>query len=493
MNFFRTLFTGSSSKPEPSIINGMTSLYIDSERKNYISIAIDECMTCENLLKGHANKTKIVSKLASLYGDANIENYVIVLYNPNNPYMQQKLSLNCRPYKLINETGNVLILLNKENKPKRVSMYTNENNSTIYRKKKENLKYEFVYSGEILKYSEKKKKFTKKRCGITDNEFIITSSKKQPMVKIKDIEKINYTTTNASSHIKLNDQEKDNLIEIVLRSGKLFYLFRVKRNGEYQNWQNQFNYMLFKRNALLLDESFNNSITDNVNKLNDKYNYLIEHCYSVKDIIQIDDIRNMFFNLFPERLFTDIIKCIIEYKYNHYHYKFIEQWAQFKVMVNYLKIDSGIPNWNNNEIDSKILTVISVEKLAEIKTLAAEVNEMVKNGIDFTIISKEKLRFDLFDELYDNIVERVLSPTYEQNFTLCEDDDASTKKKNGVNTTSQVIAENTSNEHYSGSSNQKKSIEKIMSHYYIKNSSFNTKSFLDLKRDTNAMINSEQK
>ena len=118
---------------------------------------------------------------------------------------------------------------------------------------------------------------------------------------------------------------------------------------------------------------------------------------------------------------------------------------------------------------------------------------MVKNGIDFTIISKEKLRFDLFDELYDKIVERVLSPTYEQNFTLCEDDDASTKKKNGVNTTSQVIAENTSNEHYSGSSNQKKSIEKIMTHYYIKNSSFNTKSFLDLKRDTNAMINSEQK
>ena len=106
-----------------------------------------------------------------------------------------------------------------------------------------------------------------------------------------------------------------------------------------------------------------------------------------------------------------------------------------------------------------------MEKLAEIKTLAAEVNEMVKNGIDFTIISKEKLRFDLFDELYDNIVERVLSPTYEQNFTLCEDDDASTKKKNGVNTTSQVIAENTSNEHYSGTSNQKQSIKKIMRQY----------------------------
>lgn len=80
------------------------------------------------------------------------------------------------------------------------------------------------------------------------------------MAKIKDIEKINFTQTEASSHIKLNDTEKDKIIEIVLRSGKLFYLFRVKRSNEYHNWQNQFNYMLQKRNAMLLDEAFSNSI-----------------------------------------------------------------------------------------------------------------------------------------------------------------------------------------------------------------------------------------
>ena len=36
------------------------------------------------------------------------------------------------------------------------------------------------------------------------------------MAKIKDIEKINFTQTEASSHIKLNDTEKDKIIEIVL-------------------------------------------------------------------------------------------------------------------------------------------------------------------------------------------------------------------------------------------------------------------------------------
>lgn len=95
-------------------------------------------------------------------------------------------------------------------------MYYNENNSIIYKKKKEKFKFEFVFSGEIHRYSEKKKKFIKKKCGITNSEFIVASSKKQPMAKIKDIEKINFIQTEASSHIKLNDTEKDKIIEIVL-------------------------------------------------------------------------------------------------------------------------------------------------------------------------------------------------------------------------------------------------------------------------------------
>lgn len=488
MYFFRTLFTGSTPKPEPTIINGMTSLYLDSERKNLLYISIEEKTTCEDLLKCQANKTKIESKLASLYGDANTENYDLVLYNPSNPYSQQKLDKKCRPYKMINETNSVLILLNKANKPKRVSMYYNDNNSNVYRRKKENLKYEFVYSGEMQKFSEKKKKFTKKKCGITDCEFIITSSKKQPMVKIKDIDKINYQLTKASSHIKLSDQENDNIIEIVLKSGKLFYLFRVKRNSDYQNWQNQFDYMLLKRNALMLDETFNTSISANISKLNDIYNNILEHCYSVRGIIQIDDIRNMFFNLFPEKLFTDIIQCIIEYKYNQYHYKFIEQWAQFKMMLSHLKIDS-ISNGNATEIENKLSAVISLDKLSEIRTLAQEINTMVRNGVDFNTISKEKLKYDLFDELYENIIDKILSPIYDKNFTFCNIE--SNKRKNVVNTTSKVKAENISEIKSSDSSN--KSIEKIMSHYYIKNINFTSKSFLDLKKEiNNAMNNSEQ-
>ena len=51
MNFFRTLFTGGASKPEPSIINGVMPLYIDSERKNSINVIIEERTTCEELIK----------------------------------------------------------------------------------------------------------------------------------------------------------------------------------------------------------------------------------------------------------------------------------------------------------------------------------------------------------------------------------------------------------------------------------------------------------
>ena len=72
-------------------------------------------------------------------------------------------------------------------------------------------------------------------------------------------------------------------------------------------------------------------------------------------------------------------------------------------MLKHLKIDN-IPNSNTKEIECKLSTVISDDKLDEIKSLAEEINEMVKSGIDFNTISKEKLKFDLFDELYNNII-----------------------------------------------------------------------------------------
>ena len=62
--------------------------------------------------------------------------------------------------------------------------------------------------------------------------------------------------------------------------------------------------------------------------------------------------------------------------------------------------------------------MISDDKLDEIKSLAEEINEMVKNGIDFNTISKEKLKFDLFDELYNNIITKELSPIYEKCFSF---------------------------------------------------------------------------
>ena len=60
--------------------------------------------------------------------------------------------------------------------------------------------------------------------------------------------------------------------------------------------------MLVKRSAMLLDESFENSINENLTKIEEKYNFVLEHCFSVNEIIKIDDIKNLFFNLFSERV-----------------------------------------------------------------------------------------------------------------------------------------------------------------------------------------------
>ena len=122
-------------------------------------------------------------------------------------------------------------------------------------------------------------------------------------------------------------------------------------------------------------------------------------------------------------------------------------------------------------IECKLSTVISDDKLDEIKSLAEEINEMVKNGIDFNTLSKEKLKFDLFDELYNNIITKELSPIYEKCFSFLN---VKQIKDNEL-------------------SIQERAIEKIMSHYYIKNKMFTSKNFIDLKREINAMNSSIQK
>ena len=160
------------------------------------------------------------------------------------------------------------------------------------------------------------------------------------------------------------------------------------------------------------------------------------------------------------------------------------------MMLNLLKAD--VPN--GIEEDDKLKKIITQEKLSEIKKVAKDINDILgklnadsndyENDLNNSI--KKVLSYTLFDELYDNIVKMVLTPIYEKYYSVDRVANAAKKKKNGVNTTSQVIEDNDCLSTITGSDEKEikdGSIDKIMAHYFIKSSPFGVNNFSNLKRE----------
>lgn len=491
MQFFRNLFSSAPVKTEQSVMNGVVPVFFDTNKQNFVSVQIEDKTTCDELLS--ANRKKIETKILTLYGDSDFTNFYFSLYNPSNQFSQLKLDSSCRPLKLIVDTNNILLFTNKDRKIKELTVNLSIAPSSPV-KKKNQIKYDFLYTGDIFKFSKKHNKLSKKKAGINENVFVITSSKKQPQptVMINDIDKINYEMTIASSEYQLHlkDDERDFIIEIILKDGKLFALLRCRRQSDFNNWQSYFNYVIGKRNDKILDEKYSNEIASLLTGISGQYQSILDKCFTLNSLLELEDARRIFLNIISDRLFSDLIHTIIEYKNYHEMNRCIDIWCSFKMMLNLLKAD--VPN--GIEEDDKLKKIITQEKISEIKKVAKDINDILgklnadsndyENDLNNSI--KKVLSYNLFDELYDNIVKMVLTPIYEKYYSVDRIANESKKKKNGVNTTSQVIEDNDCSSMIT-SSDEKEikdgSIDKIMAHYFIKSSPFNVNNFINLKRE----------
>ena len=241
MQFFRNLFSSAPVRTEQSVINGVVTVFFDTNKQNFVSVQIEDKTTCAELLS--ANRKKIETKILTLYGDNDLTNFSFSLYNPSNQFSQLKLDASCRPLRLIIDTNNILLFTNKERKIKELTVNMSMAPSSLVKKKNQQIKYDFLYTGDIFKFSTKHNKLSKKKVGINENVFVITSSKKQPQptVMINDIDKINYELTTASAEYQqhLKDDEKDFIIEIILKDGKLFALLRCRRQSDFNKENSQ--------------------------------------------------------------------------------------------------------------------------------------------------------------------------------------------------------------------------------------------------------------
>lgn len=465
MNFFRNLFSVTPQKPDPQT-KGIISLFFDTNKKNYTVIKLDsEDLTCDNILYLYGEKIK---QQISRTGSSDLNDYDFILFDTSNPYTQIKLTPESKPLRYIFTLNQNLGFINRNPpKQKTINVKSKIQNEAIIASTRKALnpsKNEVIFSCEIMRYNTKKKKFSKKKASLSDSELVITSSDKKPMISISNIVEINYTLTDASGDLK-NIIQEDNIIEIVLKGTKNFYIFRSRSKSDYDNWKSNLEYVLQKRNARLLDDSFTIAIKKSQSSICSSYLEVIEQCMSFNSLLLIDDVRKMLFNSFPERLYTDIIEYTIEYKYNHYLAKYIESWCSFKMIISQLKADI-----ESEEKKEKLSLVISQDKIDYYQQLGKDTNDLLskvynssgsietqlKDGI------KNMLKFDLFDGLYENIL-KLITPVYKQYFNW--DNDNNKKEEEGKN------------------KNRKKneiSLEQVLTHYFLKNYIFAHQIFLNL-------------
>ena len=468
MNFFRNLFSTTPQKQDAQV-KGLISLFFDLNKKNYTAIKLEsEELTCDNILYMYGEKIK---QQISRTGSSDLNDYDFILFDSLNPYTQIKLTPESKPLKYIFSLNQNLGFISK-NPPKEkkinvMSMIQNESNIASAKKASNPSKNEIIFSCEIMRYNIKKQKFSKKKASLSDNEFIITSSVKKPMISISNIERINFTLTEASGDLK-NIIKEDNIIEILLKSKHQVYIFRSKHKSDYDNWKANFEYVLRKRNDRLLDSSYNNIINDYQNCLSKSYVDVLNRCMSFNTILYIDDIRKMLFNAFPERLYTDIIDYTIEYKYNHYRYKYIESWCSFKMIISQLKADN-----ESEEKKEKLSLVINQDKIDYYQQLGKDTNDLLSNvykssnsiETDLKDGIKNMLKFDLFDDLYENIL-KVITPVYKSYFSWKNDNNSNKKGKE--------------EEPDNNSQRSEISFEYMLTHYFLKNYLFAPQIFLNL-------------
>ena len=128
-----------------------------------------------------------------------------------------------------------------------------------------------------------------------------------------------------------------------------------------------------KRNDKILDEKFSNEISSLLNGISGQYQSILEKCFTLNGLLELEDARRIFLNIISDRLFSDLIHTIIEYKKFHETNRFIDIWCSFKMMLNLLKAD--VPN--GIEEDDKLKKIITQEKLSEIKKVAKDINDIL--------------------------------------------------------------------------------------------------------------------
>ncbi len=416
-------------------------LYFTEDKLKFYSIKINNKLTCKEIYNENINEiSKYISKLIVFEKKEEFlnpeENFVII--NDLDKNTRIKLKSKNVPFKyLTNKNINLyyLPIIKKKIVEENFNNDLFEKHQVINVINPENCIKEYL----IKKYSFINKKF-ENRILIIDNIKIILKENREQInfngqkedlnlwhiFLYINIKKINEGT----NEININEKNSSNIFEILTNDGELI-IIKTRNSYERNDWVNKINNLLNHKYYLSL---LQNS-AKNLNELYENNLKILLNLFNVKGILSNEMTRKNYFKVLNNKFLENILENIINYRLSIYNKNYFEG---IKFFIEIIKI-FDLKNLQNNskkEIDFEKINpinnlninkdfllnynIISFEILESYKNLFFELNKEINlEEINKLILSnlnieylKNKLTINLFNILYDNIIQKLLNNNY---------------------------------------------------------------------------------
>ncbi|MCQ2820129.1 MAG: hypothetical protein MJ252_22920 [archaeon] len=415
MSFFSRLFSGSSDKIEPAIIDNTAKLYLQRDKSGQrIPFKIGKTQSCDDIVQNLKRKDPKL-KLP--------ENGIFLITDQDNN-VEMQLGPKEKPYIYLDGTSNLFCYIKKEDKapePKKTTNYEYFMSKFYPDIKKKESKQEIFLTGDLYRWSRKKKTFRKKKCSLNENEFRITSSKKGFNVQIGSVTSMSGSLVNRPPSLS---KEKDflsekYLIEIIYNARDPLIL-RFKKQNDYDLWYKTFDEVISKRKERQLDREFNEMLDSYSCTIGINEQMILNNCFSLRQILSVSSTRHLFYSLVNNRPLTDLFEVIIEYKICSSKMNYIEAWKKLKILLSQISIESNEGIVRPREEYKEIINEEEVGKMSKLCKTIDEIITSIKSDVLFEVAIKTKLKDvlkkDIFDSLYQNIIEVCFTKVFQKNF-----------------------------------------------------------------------------
>ena len=439
---FQNIFNVYNLLSKNIIQEKIIKLYFTEDKLKFFSIKINNKLTCKEIYNENINEiSKYISKLIVFEKKEEFlnpeENFVII--NDLDKNTRIKLKSKNIPFKyLTNKHINLYYL------PmiKKIKFDDEIFNDDLFEKHQViNIinPEKCIKEDLIKKYSFINKKF-ENRILIIDNIKIILKENREQInfngqkeelnlwhiflyINIKKINK----GTNESN---INEKNSSNIFEILTNDGELI-IIKTRNSYERNDWVNKINNLLNQKEYLII---LQNS-AKNLKELYKNNLKILLNLFNVKGILANEMTRKNYFEVLNNKFLENILENIINYRLSIYYKNYFQGLKNFieiikifdlKNLKNNLKkeIDfEKINPINNLNINKDFLlnyNIISFEILESYKNLFFDlnkdfnleaINKLILSNLNIEYL-KNKLTINLFNILYDNIIQKLLNNNY---------------------------------------------------------------------------------